>query len=138
MNWIYEIPVGRGRRFGTDMNPSLNTRPRQLGVLGQRPRCRRERYRIAGVKLDRHDRTTSCRRIQDPHAVNAGTGTTEVFSFPQDIIDNTARRSAPTRRPPTGYSAALGVPTGRYIASGERRGLHRDLPRTTAARRTST
>ena len=46
---------------------------------------------------------------------NATTGATEVFSMPQDIIDNTraAYSSDPTTS--TGYSAAPGVPTGRYI-----------------------
>jgi hypothetical protein len=38
-----------------------------------------------------------------------------VFSMPQDIIDNTRRAYSTDPLTATGYSAALGVPTGRYI-----------------------
>ena len=34
----YEIPVGRGRRFGTDMSSCAERGDRQLGVIGHRPR----------------------------------------------------------------------------------------------------
>ena len=50
MNWTYEVPVGRGRRFGSGLHPVLN------GILGDwefagNGRVQSDRYRITGVKL---------------------------------------------------------------------------------------
>jgi len=59
------------------------------------------------------------RELQDVFKIrivrNETTGLTQVFSMPQDIIDNTraAFNSDPTTA--TGYSLALGVPEGRYL-----------------------
>ncbi len=36
LTWYYELPVGRGKRFGTNINPWRERRHRQLGVLGHR------------------------------------------------------------------------------------------------------
>ena len=49
------------------------------------------------------------------HTLRSAEGAITVFSFPQDIVDNTRRawNSDPTS--PTGYGAE-GAPTGRYIA----------------------
>ena len=62
------------------------------------------------MTLDEFQNAFKIRIVQNPT-----TGLTQVFSFPQDIIDNTraAFNSDPTS--PTGYSLALGVPQGRYV-----------------------
>jgi hypothetical protein len=114
MNWVYEIPVGRGKRFGTDMNPIVN------GVIGNwefsgNARWQKQAFRIANAELVGMSESDLSNAFKIRITKNATTGATEVFSMPQDIIDNTraAYSSDPTTA--TGYSAALGVPTGRYI-----------------------
>jgi hypothetical protein len=115
MNWIYEIPVGRGRRFGTDMNPILN------GLLGNwefsgNARVQTQRYRITGAKLVGMTVAELSREFKIRTYANAETGAVTVYSMPQDIIDNTRRAYSSDPTTPTGYSASLGVPEGRYIA----------------------
>lgn len=110
--WTYEIPVGRGRRFGTDMNPVLN------GLIGDwqfsgNARVQSQRYRITNAKLVGMTRD----ELQNEFRIRISqseTGTTSVFSMPQDIIDNTRRAYNTDPTSATGYSD-LGVPSGRYI-----------------------
>ena len=54
------------------------------------------------------------------------TGTITVFSFPQDIIDNTRRAYNTDPASATGYGGD-GPPTGRYIAPASGSELHRAL-----------
>jgi hypothetical protein len=124
-NWTYELPVGRGRRFGTDMNPILN------GVLGNwefsgNARVQTQRYRITNAKLVGMTRD-ELQGVQDPHLQGCATGTTTVYSMAQDIIDNTRRPTTPTRRRRTG--------TGRHWA--RRRAATSSRPAATAASRST-
>jgi hypothetical protein len=118
MNWVYEIPVGRGRRFGTDMHPIIN------GILGNweysgNMQLNVERYRITGAKLVGMTEDELQKQFKIRIYRNAATGATTVFSMAQDIIDNTRRAYNTDPTSATGYST-LGVPAGRYIkpASG--------------------
>lgn len=114
MNFTYEVPVGRGRRFGSDMNPILN------GILGNwelsgNARVQTSRFRISNAKLvgmtaDELSREFKIRIYRD-----VVTGTTTVYSMPADIIANTRAAYSTDPTTATGYSTALGVPTGRYI-----------------------
>jgi hypothetical protein len=113
-NFTYEVPVGRGRRFGTDMNPILN------GILGNwefsgNARIQTSRFRITNAKLvgmtaDELSREFKIRIYRD-----AVTGSTTVYSMPADIITNTRAAYSTDATTATGYSTALGVPSGRYI-----------------------
>ncbi len=115
MNWVYEIPVGRGRRFGTDMNSVLN------GVLGNwefsgNARLQTNRYRITGATLV----GMTTQELQKAFKIRTSvgpTGATTVMSMPQDIYENTRRAYNTSATSATGYSS-LGVPTGRYIRPG--------------------
>jgi len=114
MNWVYEIPVGRGKRFGTDMNPYVN------GVIGNwefsgNARWQKQAFRITNAELIGMDEAELSKAFKIRITKNATTGATEVFSMPQDIIDNTRAAYSTDPTTATGYSAALGVPTGRYI-----------------------
>ena len=116
--WTYELPIGRGRRFGTDMHPVLN------GVIGNwefsgNARVQSQRYRITNAKLVGMTRD----ELQEEFKIRiyrAQDGTTSVFSMPQDIIDNTRRAYSTDVTSANGYSS-LGAPSGRYIrpSSGE-------------------
>ncbi len=113
-NWTYELPVGRGRRFGGDMNPILN------GILGnwdfsgnarfQVIRTRLTNVKLVGMTADELRREFKIRIYRD-----AVTGTRTVYSMPADIITNTRAAFSTDPTTATGYSAALGVPSGRYM-----------------------
>jgi hypothetical protein len=112
--WVYDIPVGRGRRFGTDLGPILN------GVLGNwefsgtaRVQVRDlvlNNARLVGMTQDELNEVFDIRITRDPL-----TGDTFVFNAPEDIIDNTRRAYDTSATSPTGYGDD-GPPTGRYIA----------------------
>jgi hypothetical protein len=114
VTWLYEVPVGRGKRFGGDMNPILN------GVIGNwefsgSGRVQVRDFRVEGVRLvgmteDELKDAFEIRVVEDPLS-----GTVTVFNMPQDIIDNTRRAYATDPTSATGYSAD-GPPTGRYLA----------------------
>lgn len=113
VNWTYELPVGRGRRFGTDMHSLLN------GILGNwefsgNARFQTSRFQLRDVKLV----GMSVKELQKEFKVrvytDTATGTTTVYSMSQAIIDNTRRAFSTDPTSPTGYSS-LGVPSGRYI-----------------------
>jgi hypothetical protein len=111
--WTWELPVGRGRRFGSNMHPVVN------GLLGNwefsgNARVQTERYRITnavlvGMTAEELQNEFKIRIYRD----NAGQ-LLGVYSMPQDIIDNTRRAYNSDATTTTGYSD-LGVPTGRYI-----------------------
>ena len=113
MNWFYEIPVGRGRRFGSNMNAVLN------GILGNweysgNGRVQSQRYRMAGVKLE----GMTVEELQKNFKINTtvtAAGVTQVWSFPEDIRLNTWAAFSVDPTTATGYSVARGVPTGRYL-----------------------
>ena len=112
-NWLWEIPVGRDRRFGSSLNRVVNA------VLGNweysgTARLQQQAYsttegRLVGMTL------RDLQRAFKIHTVRSSDGTVTVFSFPQDIVDNTRRAFATDPTSATGYGAE-GPPTGRYLA----------------------
>jgi hypothetical protein len=110
-NWVYELPFGQGRRFGSSAGPWLN----QL---------------IVGWSLDGIARIQSGTTLDFGNVRVIGMSTEElqgnfklrfddagklVYMLPQDIIDNTVRAFSVSATSATGYSDQ-GVPTGRYLA----------------------
>jgi len=113
-NFTYEVPVGRGRRFGTDMNPILN------GIIGNwqfsgNARVQTSRFRITNAKLVGMTRDELAKEFKIRIYKDGVTGTTTVYSMPADIIANTRAAYSTDATTPNGYSVALGAPTGRYI-----------------------
>jgi hypothetical protein len=112
--WDYSVPVGRGRRFGADMNPWLN------GVLGGwefngagRIQARVVNFgntRLVGMTVD--ELTDAYKFEVRPNPTN---GAATVYYLPQDIIDNTRRAYSFSSSSVDGYSN-LGAPQGRYFA----------------------
>ena len=113
MNWHYEIPIGRDRRFGAGMNPVLNAilggwEYSGAGVV------KTDRYRMVGVKAE----GMSLDELADEFKIRIeknASGQTVVFSFPEDIRLNTWAAFSVDPTTATGYSAARGVPSGRYL-----------------------
>jgi hypothetical protein len=113
MNWTYELPIGRGRRFGSDANAILN------GIIGDwefsgAGIVKTDRYRIVGAKLEGMTAEQFADEFKIRIEQNAA-GNTLVYSMPDDIRRNTTAAYNVDPRTATGYSAALGVPTGRYL-----------------------
>jgi hypothetical protein len=112
--WDWTIPVGRGQRFGTNMNPVLD------GVLGgwsfngvgriQARVIDLGNVRLVGMTIDE---LTDMYKFET--RVNSATGELTVFQLPDDVILNTRRAFSTDPTSITGYSS-LGAPQGRYIA----------------------
>ena len=113
MNWDYELPIGRGRRFGGDMNPVLDMIVGNWQFSGN-ALVKQDRYRMVGVKPE----GMSVADVQDEFKIRIeknAAGNTVVFSFPEEIRLNTYRAFQVDPTSPTGYSTGNGVPTGRYL-----------------------
>jgi len=109
INAFYEVPVGRGKRFGSDMNRWFD------GVVGgwnvsttgrmQVETLTINNARLVGMSLDELQREYFV-RIDDQKVVRM---------MADDIILNTQRAFSTSATSPDGYSG-LGAPTGRYLA----------------------
>ena len=113
MNWDYELPIGRGRKIGGDMHPVLNYilgdwQYSGAGIL------KTDRYRMNGVKVEGMSLEDVKKEFKIRIEKNAA-GNTVVFSMPEDIRLNTWAAFSVDPTTSTGYSAARGVPTGRYF-----------------------
>jgi hypothetical protein len=115
MLWVYQVPVGRGKRFGANWNKWID------GALGgwefsgagraQIPTFRLTNTVIVGMSFDEAQSLFhGVRFANDPT-----TGALQVFNMPQDVIDNTrlAFDTDPTQ--PGFYGPGL-EPTGRFFA----------------------
>jgi hypothetical protein len=113
LNWHYEVPVGRGRRFGANWNRVMDTVFGNWEFSGN-GRVQTRRHRLVGVKLEGMT-VDELQKEFKIRIVNTPDGPTQVFSMPEDIRLNTWAAFAVDPTTPTGYSEARGVPTGRYI-----------------------
>ncbi len=77
--------------------------------------------KVVGMSKSELQKNFKIRTVRD-----RTTGAITVFSFPQDIIDNTRRAFNTDPTSATGYGGD-GAPTGRYIAPRQHAGLHRHL-----------
>ncbi|HEX6974141.1 MAG TPA: carboxypeptidase-like regulatory domain-containing protein, partial [Vicinamibacterales bacterium] len=111
-NWVYELPFGRGRRFGSNVNSVVH---RIIGDWSFQGVARFQtgrlldfgNVRMVGMSAKDVSKITKIRLSTDPNNQYR----TLVYMLPQDVIDNTMKAFSQT---PTGY--ANGEPTGRYFA----------------------
>jgi len=112
-NWTWDIPVGRGRAFGSGMNPWIN------GVVGGWDFDGIVRVqsgslldfgsvKLVGMTLD------ELRNEYHVQFRDNAAGVPTVYMLPQDIIDNTIRAFNVSATSSTGYAGT--APTGRYLA----------------------
>jgi hypothetical protein len=109
-NWVYELPFGQGRRFGSNVGNAMN---RLIGgwSLDGIARVQSGRMldfgnvRLVGMSVDELRKSF---KLRFDHANKL------VFMLPQDIIDNTIRAFSLSATSLTGYSGE--APTGRYFA----------------------
>jgi hypothetical protein len=113
LNWTYMLPIGRGQRYGTDMNKVLDAVVGGWELSGT-GRIQKQNFSATGVRLVGMDKDELQREFQVRITQNTA-GSTVVFMLPQDIIDNTRKAFNVSATSDTGYGG-LGPPEGRYIA----------------------
>ena len=64
-NWLYEVPVGRGKRFGTDMN-ACSTRIIGGWEFSGTGRVQVRDFGVTGMAAGGHVRRRAQRRVRDP------------------------------------------------------------------------
>jgi hypothetical protein len=110
-NWVYELPFGQGRRFGSNAGPWLDRLIGGWSIDGI-ARIQSGRMldfgnvRLVGMTADELGKAFTL-RFEDANRV--------VYMLPQDIVDNTVKAFSVDATSPTGYGE-LGAPTGRYLA----------------------
>jgi hypothetical protein len=113
--WDWTLPVGRGQRFGADMNPWVD------GLLGGwsfkgvgRVQARVLNFgnvRLVGMTADDLQKMYKYYTVE-----NATTPLKSIYMLPEDVRQNTRAAFSFSSTNLNGYSTALGAPTGRYIA----------------------
>jgi hypothetical protein len=109
--WDYSVPVGRGRRFGGDMNRLLDSIIGGWEFNGAgRVQARTLNFgntRLVGMTRD---------ELTSEYYFRIDPTTRRVTMLPEDIILNTVRAWNTSATTETGYSTTFGVPEGRYLA----------------------
>jgi hypothetical protein len=114
LNGTWNLPFGRGRRLGTNMNGWLDALVGGWEVDGV-ARIQSGNVldfgnvRLVGMSLDDLRKAFRIQFRNDPV-----TGLPTVYTLPQDIIDNTIRAFNVSAISSTGYAGT--APTGRYLA----------------------
>ena len=112
--WDWSVPVGRGRRYGTDMHPIVN------GFLGGwefsgAARIQARMMNFGSVRLIGMSKEDVQRMYKFDIRNNPANNLQTPFMMPDDVILNTRRAFNTSATSATGYSD-LGVPEGRYFA----------------------
>jgi hypothetical protein len=114
-NWVYELPFGRGRRYGGNVNGLVD---RLIGGWEFDGGGRVQSGQILSFGNVRLIGMTD-RELQEVFTVEERidpiSGLQRLFILPQDIIDNTIKAFSTSATSPTGYGS-LGSPSGRYFA----------------------
>ena len=107
---VYDLPVGRGHRIGSAMNPWLDGIAGGWEISGT---ARIQSGRLSDLGNVRVIGMTN-KEVQDAFKLRKESDTV-VYFWPQDIIDNTIKAYSTSATSATGYGA-LGPPSGRYFA----------------------
>ena len=111
-NWVYELPFGRGKRFGGAAGPVLhriigNWNFQGVGRFQSGRMVDFGNVRLVGFTTSELQKMMKLRMVTDP----ANQYRTLVYWLPQDIIENTIKAFSIGA---AGYTA--GAPSGRYFA----------------------
>ncbi len=110
-NWIYEMPFGRGRHFGGNVNNFVD---RIIGGWEFDGSGRVQSGQIldfGNVRLI----GMSDKELQNEYKLRFDDAGKIVYILPQDIVDNSIKAFSTSATSATGYGS-LGPPTGRYFA----------------------
>ena len=111
-NWVYELPFGHGKKWGSGAGKFLNALIGGWELDGVARFQSGQKFNYGGYRLVGMDP----KEVQDIfkfyHRVDAN-GIERIYMLPEDVIDNSILAFTQTSATsPTGYSGAL--PTGRY------------------------
>ncbi|NQW04008.1 MAG: carboxypeptidase regulatory-like domain-containing protein [Acidobacteria bacterium] len=109
-NWVFELPVGRGKRWLSDAGPVLD---RILGGWQIHGNLRVQSGRLVdfgNVRMVGFDEN----ELRDMYKLRINEND-RVFMLPQDVIDETIKAFSVSATSATGYGS-LGAPSGRYFA----------------------
>jgi hypothetical protein len=108
-NWIYELPFGKGKTFGSGVG-----RLAELGIGGWELHGA-ARLQSGSPNNFGNVQLVGMTRNDLQKALKIRKEATAVYFLPQDIIDNTIKAFNVSATSATGFSST-GVPTGRYIS----------------------
>ncbi|HEX6972893.1 MAG TPA: TonB-dependent receptor [Vicinamibacterales bacterium] len=111
MNWVYELPFGRGRAFGNGVNTWID---RIIGGWEFDGAGRVQSGQILSFGNVRLVGMTE-KELQKVYKLRFDDAGKIIYILPQDIIDNTINAFSVSATSPTGYGSR-GAPTGRYFA----------------------
>ena len=109
-NWSLEVPVGKDRKFGADMNGFLDAIVGGWSVDGVGRIQTGETLDFGNVRLV----GMTQKDLQKEIKVQQGPGG-QIFILPADILDNTVKAFDVSATSASGYGSR-GAPTGRYFA----------------------
>ncbi len=109
-NWIFEIPVGKDRRFGANLPGILEAVVGGWSMDGVARVQTGETLDFGNVRLV----GMSQKELQKEIKIHQGAGG-QIFILPDEILQNTIRAFSVSATSASGYGA-LGAPTGRYLA----------------------
>jgi len=112
LNWVYELPFGRGRLLMADSGGVLD---RIIGGWNFQGVARMQsndledfgNVRLVGMTYEELKAAYGL-RFEDEKKF--------IWVLPEDILQNTRAAFSTQATSPTGYSSTYGVPTGRYVA----------------------
>ncbi|MBA3641237.1 MAG: hypothetical protein H0W53_18595, partial [Acidobacteria bacterium] len=112
--WDWTLPVGRGQRFGANLNPFVDA---VLGgwSLNGVGRIQASVVNFGNVRMVGMTRDELQNLYKHQIRINPANGLETVYMLPDDVILNTRRAYSIDPSSVTGYSA-LSVPEGRYFA----------------------
>jgi hypothetical protein len=115
MNWVYDLPVGKGRRLlGSPSGFTGRLMSRVFGGWEWDGMARVQSGAIMNLGNVNLVGMTQ-KDLQDAYGLVFDNSNKHIWAFPQDIRDNTYRAFNTSATSATGYSSS-GAPSGRYIA----------------------
>ena len=115
MQGDWTLPVGRGQRFGGNVNHALNALIGGWSFSGV-GRIQTVLQDFGNVRLVGMTKSELQKLYKYTVKPNAATGINEVWMFPEDVVLNTRRAFSTSSTTLNGYSTSLGAPEGRYLA----------------------
>jgi hypothetical protein len=115
MQGDWTLPVGRGQRFGGNVNRTVNALIGGWSFSGV-GRIQTVMQDFGNVRLVGMTKSEFQKMYKYTVKPNAATGVNEVWMLPEDVVLNTRRAFSTSSTTLNGYSASLGAPEGRYLA----------------------
>jgi hypothetical protein len=110
-NWIYELPMGKGKHFLTNAHGVVDKIAGGWSINGTGRVQSGAPFSMGNVRLVGMTRN----ELQSAVGMRFNDGAKIAYFLPQDIVDNTIKAFNTSATSATGYGSA-GAPSGRYIA----------------------